>query len=418
MKKRNTILICILIVVAMVFSACGAQESKDTPEADPSASIDEAVDEATDGTDDATIVIAEVNGEPIYKDAYNGLFSSYCAQWGIDENAEEASTIQEMVMQSLVSDKVLTNKLKELGYMDLTDDQIAQAEQNTQDMIADYILNNYMPTIQEELGEDYTDEELQAKMVEYEELLLSSSGITKEEVIEEQKNGIASEAAYTDLVGDIKPTDKEVEAQYTEYMETDQEQMTQDPTMYISSFSGGNAVYYVPGGVRNVRQVLIKLDEDANGAINTLRQAGYDDAAEILLANALATIQEKSDDILSQLQSGKITFDEAIETYNDDLGMPSDGYPIVADTTTYVPSFTEAAMALKNIGDITELVPSDFGYHIIEYASDIPEGALDYESVKDDIYDELLLTLQGEEWSAVTEKWEADSEIVYYNENL
>lgn len=421
MNKKIAILICVLTIITMIFSACATKEKEDT--SSPGAVVDPedtSIDE--DATvEDTTIIVAELDGEPIYKNEYNELYSYYCSTYGVEEDNEEyASMIQEMVFADLIGEKVLYKNLEEKGYMELTDEQQAQAEQSAQAELDYYIEYYYMTTIEEELGEDYSDEDLQAKMEEYETILLESAGRKKEDVIKNYKYDVASEAAFEELTGDVKPTDEEVLAQYDENVAASQEEMDEDPTAYVSNVSNGYTLYYVPEGVRSVKQILISLDDDTTGAISVLRESDYDDAADILLAEGLAGVQEEAEEVLDLLQSGEITFDEAIAAYNDDTGMDADseGYPVVEGCTAYVDSFTQGAMSLVNIGEISELIISDYGYHIIEYSLDIAQGSVDYENVKQEIYDELLAGLQNEAWTALLDEWEEASEIVYYYDKV
>ncbi|MGI5848950.1 MAG: peptidylprolyl isomerase [Christensenellales bacterium] len=412
MNRKITILFSVLIVAAMIFSACGVEEPKDTSTAGAPLET-----ETVTASADETIIVAKIDGQPIYKNE----FVTYLKQSGYGEDIlqdKSYSEYIESILKTFVTEKVLRSFLEEKGYMNLTDEQIAKAEQDAQTDIDYYIESNYKPAIKQELGEDYTDEQYQAKKAEYEQTIFEGLGMTKEELIDMYKLSVAKEAAYADLVGDIKPTEQDVKAKYDENVASDKETIGADPTIYISDFLYGSTAYYVPAGVRWVKQVLIAFDEDTKNAISTLREAGYNDQADVVQQNGLQQIRQNAEDVLSKLQSGGLTFDQAIEQYNEDPGMNAKGYPIVEGTTDYVKSFTQAAMSLENIGTRTDLVPSDFGYHIIEYTADEPEGAVSFDNVKDEIYDELQHSLQGNAWSALIGEWEAGLNVVYYFENL
>ena len=89
---------------------------------------------------------------------------------------------------------------------------------------------------------------------------------------------------------------------------------------------------------------------------------------------AYAAIQPTVDEVLSKLDEGE-DFDALIAEYGQDPGMESspakeDGYPVSADSTNWVTEFRDAAMALENVGDVSEPVRSEHGIHIIKYVSD------------------------------------------------
>ena len=67
--------------------------------------------------------------------------------------------------------------------------------------------------------------------------------------------------------------------------------------------------------------------------------------------------------VLSRLKKGE-TFDKVLEDFKtNDPGMPESGY-LVYKGSGFVPEFEEASLKLKK-GEYSELVQSDYGYHII-----------------------------------------------------
>ena len=409
MNKKIAVVFAVIIAAAMLFGACQAEDASDT--ATPGPVVD----------NDANTVVLEVNGEPVYYDAYYSMYSSYCSSYGIAEDDEQyASIIQEMVLANLVSDSVLIQKLEELGYMDLSAEKLAEATQQAQDEIDYNIEYLYGAAIDEALGEDYTDEEKTAALAAYEQELLDTYGMVKEDIIQDHVENVAAEAANEDLTKDIAPTEEDIKAQYDDYVAADKEELEADPTMYVSYLLDESPAYYVPAGVRQVLQVLVIIDEDTRSAISLLRSEGYEDQAEVLRNDALSKIEEEAQALLEQIESEELSFEDAAlsEEYNDDTGTTEDGYPVVEGTLDYAEEFTEGAMALENIGDMSGLIASDFGYHILKYIADTPEGAVDYDSVHDDIAETLKTTMQIEAWTEMLEEWEAEADIVYYYENM
>jgi parvulin-like peptidyl-prolyl isomerase len=166
-----------------------------------------------------------------------------------------------------------------------------------------------------------------------------------------------------------------------------------------------------------VRTILIPFDEDTTGAIGTLREAGFDDQANLIRQDGLSKIQIKAEDALAKLTSGT-TFSDVLAEYNKDEELSVEGYPVAAGTDVYSEEFTQAAMALAGIGKFSQLVATDDGYHIIEYTSDLKQGAADFESVKETIIAELKPDKQSEAWEAIVAQWKLDHKVVSYYDNL
>lgn len=409
MNKKMTALLGVLIAAMMLFSACAVKQSEETAtaSASPEASASEQV------------LVAEVNGEPIYYDQYYTIYSSACAQYGISEDdATNGPYLKNMIMESLINEKIMKQKLNENGYMNLTDEQVAEAEKTAQDYLDSNIDSYYGEQIKTELGEGYTQEQYDAAKAPYEAQILSGMGYTKQEFIDYYKLTVAEDAAKKALVGDKAPTEDEVKAKFDENVASDQKRMEEDPTAYESDVANGVTVYYAPAGVRQVLQVLVKIDDNWSSAISTLRDAGNNDQADYLLEKALADVKGEADDVLKKIKSGSITFADAVTTYNEDTGMPAEGYSVVSGGKTFVEPFTTAAMGLKAIGDVSELVPTDFGYHIIQYVGDVPTGAPAYDDVKQELKDTLTTTMQDEAWQTIIKEWTSASTIKKYEENM
>lgn len=121
---------------------------------------------------------------------------------------------------------------------------------------------------------------------------------------------------------------------------------------------------YIPEGVdlsdyaqddkATVKHVLIMVTDEADA------EAAAEDGEEVAVvdeATALATAQTVAD----MAKSGT-DFDELMEQYNEDTGETTAGYTFTAGEM--VAEFEEAAFAL-GIGEISEPVKSDYGYHVI-----------------------------------------------------
>ena len=131
---------------------------------------------------------------------------------------------------------------------------------------------------------------------------------------------------------------------------------------------------------------------------------------------AYAEILPVAEDILAKVQAGE-DFDALLEMYGEDTGMKNEpaktrGYLICEGLNLYVPEFQEAAMALENVGDVSGLVKTSFGYHILKYAQDIESGVVEYtDEIKTHLHDELLTTAQDAAYEAAVTQWVSEAKV-------
>ncbi|WP_019277883.1 peptidylprolyl isomerase [Vibrio coralliilyticus] len=99
--------------------------------------------------------------------------------------------------------------------------------------------------------------------------------------------------------------------------------------------------------------------------------------------------EAKAQAILDELNAGA-DFATLAEAKSDDFGSASEGGSLGwIERDVMDPAFEEAAFALKKAGDVTGLVKSDFGYHIIKLDELKDSVAKPYEEVASEIKQEL-----------------------------
>ena len=108
-------------------------------------------------------------------------------------------------------------------------------------------------------------------------------------------------------------------------------------------------------------------------------------------------------------------WDTLAEAHNDDPGMKAGaanaetGYPVCEGFTQFDAAFVEGAMALQNVGDYSDKIEGSYGYYIIQYTSDVTEGAVDMETVRDTISSSLLSSKQSTVRDEVVAQWVKDA---------
>jgi len=108
--------------------------------------------------------------------------------------------------------------------------------------------------------------------------------------------------------------------------------------------------------------------------------------------DTFAAVLEKAEELLERALAGE-DFDTLIQTYGEDPGMITypDGYTFVRGDM--VPEFESATIELE-IGEISGLVISDFGIHIIKRTEPDPENIMSQSRATPDVAAEDLLGAQ------------------------
>jgi len=92
----------------------------------------------------------------------------------------------------------------------------------------------------------------------------------------------------------------------------------------------------------------------------------------------------------------------------------SRGYYVSADSESWDQNFTDGAMMLENVGDVSEKpVIGMSGLHIIRYESDVPVGEVPYEQIHDALYNELLEMAKDEYASGKLAEWTEEMNAQY-----
>ncbi len=152
---------------------------------------------------------------------------------------------------------------------------------------------------------------------------------------------------------------------------------------------------YVELNLADVAAQIEVSDEEVNAYYEknqSLYQSAERRRASHILINASeddAEAKAKAEDLLAQINSGA-DFAELAKTHSDDTFSGENGGDLdFFGKGTMDPAFEEAAFALANVGDVSELVKSSYGYHIIKL-TDIDEAKVKpLAEVKDEIIEQI-----------------------------
>lgn len=301
---------------------------------------------------------------------------------------------------------------------------------------------------------------------------LNTIGYTREYFVENETASRQADSIREYAAKDVAVSDEEVKAEFDSRVAAQKESYDANPAGYAQAEINGRTNYYAPAGYRGVKSLLVKLAADKQteineltGAVNTAQNtlddaqkqldelnaqdtAKYDEetlaahseqiaALEETVATAQADVTENqakleevteaafaeilpiAEEALAKAQAGE-DFDGLIEAYGKDSGMTAEpnksrGYLVAEGLNVYEPAFQEAAMALANVGDVSEPVRTSYGYHILQYAGDVAEGEVEFtEEVSSEIYDELLAGAKDAAYEAALTQWVSEAKVTTY----
>lgn len=143
----------------------------------------------------------------------------------------------------------------------------------------------------------------------------------------------------------------------------------------------------------------------------------YQDQLTVAQENGWNHLDAKAQEVLAQLKDGA-DFDAMMDQYNEDPGMKADstarkngGYAVCEGYTSFDSDFMAAAMSLTEVGAMTDQVRTQFGTHILLYASDVEQGPVALEDVREELTASLLSTKQNETYDAQKEAWVGEAKV-------
>ena len=492
MNKRFA-LIALLLAAVMLLSGCNLIGHDDE--------LDGAQVVATVETNQGSTEITKAEWEA-YRDYLASYYQQYFQQYfgvSMQPTDDDIASYGEAAVEQLIESVVLEDKMKELGFEPLPEEEASDVESYADNMFNFYKMmiryQNYpdLETVEEEearlaaLEEATGSEATPAEAVDTErkatvtndqldEMLvndLNTVGYTRDYFVQNQTASVQREKIREYAAKDVAVTDEQVKEEFDKRVAAQKESYDAAPAGYVTAENNGTANYYVPEGYRGVKNLLIKFSDekqseisDLNSAISTANttlsdaqkqlddlkaedtssydeatKVGYDEqvaALEETVATAQATLDESSakletvtaeaydeilptaQDALARAQSGE-DFDSLIETYGQDTGMNNEpnksrGYLVCDGLSVYEQSFQDAAMALEKVGDVSaELVKTSYGYHILQYATDIAAGEVEYtDEIKSNIYDTMLSDAKDAAYEAAVTQWVSDAKVTTY----
>ena len=444
MKRTLVRLAGLLIVMALVLSGCNLIGT------DRMMELDQMMAAAKDKFSG---VVANYDGGEITQENVMANFASqysymsqfYAQYYGTGITADMLTSIEQDVVENAVQNVAIAKQMESRG-LSLSEDQLAEVQKEA-DEIYQQAYDSFYAS-----AEGNTDE-IKARQTEYD---MYTQGYTREafydiELANHQRELI--EEAVKDEITEVTP--EQLQAAFDEKVSEDEQSYTSSPSLLGSMMTSDTAaVYWIPEGYRTVKHILIVPADDVLSAVTdartalsdgqtaleTLRQeldALKDDDAEETEdaeaadaeaeapartaediqadidkaeADCLASVQDKIDEIYAKLADGA-EFDALIEEYGEDPGMQNEptktrGYYVCAESTNWDKNFTDGAMALEKVGDVSEKpVIGASGIHIIRYETDVTSGAVNLDDVREKLYEDTLEDMKTEHFDSELDGW-------------
>ena len=399
MKKRIAVFFMAVVLIAM-FAGCNMI----------------SVNETRDGRQ----VVAAVNGEEILKSTVLNQAKLYLTQYGYSESADNYNDYLNAALEQFLEEEIvfvlLSQKCDELGIERIT----AEQEQELETAKTTFYNNIYTSAENKYPEDEYDDEAERKELVEeYAQSRLEQYGYFNGSYEKSYYSSYLAQNIKDYLTKDYNPTDEDIKAFYDQELK-DQKSVSETSKAQFESFESDGILLYVPEGVRYVKNLLIAIPEDIRSKITSLRSSDSTEEADALRDEELAKIKDKADAAYSAALED---FDKALAEYGEDPGMTSGssaetGYRIYENNTTYDTIFTEAGMALAEIGDISKPTPSDFGYYIVQYVSDMTSGEVSFDEARDAVLKYMTDKNTSESYTVSLGSWLEDSDIVRYRDRL
>lgn len=236
--------------------------------------------------------------------------------------------------------------------------------------------------------------------------------VSDDEVEDAWKNAAAnydSEDAFIKVLGQIGYTEDTYKESLRQNLLT---QKLYDAVAPVDDPTDDDIISYVNenldsfNGAKRSSHILIKVDSDADDATR-------DEA------------KQKAQDILDKINAGEISFEDAAKEYSEDSSASNGGDVGWDKLTSFVDEYQQALDGLEK-GQISGVVESDYGYHIIECTDvfSVDGQVTSIDQIPEDLRSTFSKTIESNNQRAAYNDWltktrdEADIQINDMPENV
>ena len=333
----------------------------------------------------ANTSIAKVDGEDIdiniYYQELNSQQRNLQQQLGAAYTQEIDNTLKQTLLDSLINEKLIENYANSLDIVTL-DDEVKSVIEMNQAFLVDgefsqdrYIqllrLNSYTPAGYE---------------------IAQSKALNREQVKRNLSGSAFMSSTQTEQLNDLASQQREVS-----YLALNTENYIDQVSVsesQISDYFNENRSNFIEGRKVKVDYVELTLDamDEPESPTNDELKSLYDDNAELFTnperrraQHILVESEELANDLLGQIREGA-DFAELAKANSEDTSSNEEGGDLgFFERELMGAEFDEAAFAM-NIGDVSEVVPTDYGYfHIIKLTGIESETMQSFDEVEDQL---------------------------------
>jgi peptidyl-prolyl cis-trans isomerase D len=329
-------------------------------------------------------IIASVDGEEILLTTYYTKLNleqrNLQQQYGSNYSAEIDTALRQMLIEGMIQEKLLDNYANSLELVTLDEEVRA------------FILANELFQVEGVFSEErynqllrlnsYTPlsyEESQAKLMKQEQLkrnLVHSAFLTSQQV--EKIKALAGQQRYASFI--VLSTEK--------YM--DQVSVTQDQVIEYFDTNQSSFVELPKIKVNYIELSLDDIKEQEAADEETLRSF-YDDNKEIFTnpeqrsaQHILVEERELAESLLEEIQQGA-DFSELARIHSIDASTKDSGGGLgYFERDIMVPEFDKVVFEM-DIGELSEVVETDYGFHIIKLTEVQPENIKSFEESREQL---------------------------------
>jgi peptidyl-prolyl cis-trans isomerase C len=166
---------------------------------------------------------------------------------------------------------------------------------------------------------------------------------------------------------------------------------------------------------KDILDKVLVSDEEVEKYYETNKD-NFTEKEQVHLFNILVKTEEEAQAILEQLKAGE-DFSEIAKTKSTGPSAAQGGDMELISKGSTIPEIDEAVFAL-NIGELTDIIKSDYGFHILKVTEKKPESIKTLEEVKDEIMQTLLPEKQKDAFDNLLTELKSKVEIEINDEAL
>lgn len=131
----------------------------------------------------------------------------------------------------------------------------------------------------------------------------------------------------------------------------------------------------------------------------------------ILISEKQTNAKGKAEEVLAQLRGGA-DFEKLAAERSEDPGSARRGGDLgFFGHRAMVPEFEQAAFSLKNVGDLSEPVKTQFGYHVLELRGKREAGVRPFEEVRETLVQQVRASMEQQAKAAAIKQAEAEIKL-------